>query len=1036
MSADRWTVVDRLLEAALERQPADRDPFLQSACAGDEALRREVQSLLAHHDAAGAFLETPPVELLRDAHVPSRESFVNRQLGVYRIVDVLGIGGMGAVYRAHDPKLARDVAIKIIRPDLLGDPDRRRRFMGEARAASTLNHPHIVTVHDIQQADGVDFIVMEYVRGQSLDRLIPEGGVPVERAVDYAIQIASALAEAHAAGIVHRDIKPANVVVSEAGRAKVLDFGLAKLLDDARAAPESIAVTDASLTSTVMGTPAYMSPEQAQRIAVDEKSDVFSFGATLYEMVTGCHPFASDGRVGTLDTLSAIVEQPVPPLRSRRTDVPLDLERLVGECLQKDPVFRPAAQEIAKRLETMQLGRKSPPPDFRKLLRHPAVALLLLGALVTVLSVSWSAWSANLRVRRARTVTLPEMQRLANQGDYDSAFRLAAPVLDILSDDPQFKQLWLDVTKPATIRTEPSGADVAIKDYLRPEASWYSLGRTPLENIRVPFGAVRVRVSAEGFDDLEVSAGAFTRGVTYRLEKAGTAAQGMRRVPAGPIRFLNVDVQVDEYWIDQFEVTNREFKQFVDSGGYDKTEYWREPFVFDGRRLSWQEAMARFRDTTGRSGPAAWVAGTYPKGAADLPVTGVSWYEAAAYARFAGKALPTAFHWGRAAGFFSPVVDIVGASNFGGKGPAPPGTYAGLGPFGTRDMAGNVKEWIANGVGGGRLTLGGAWNEQGYMFWSPDPHAPFERAPSVGFRCIRYTQQSAAALAAPIPTENLVSPTLAADTSVGDSAFDLYRRMYRYDPRPLNEMVEGTEDVPFWRKESVAFDAGYGNERVRAYLFLPRNVSPPYQVVVGFPPGEAFAMRSSRELSLRWADFIVENGRAFMYPVYKGTYERGPSTLDVGPNAARDEVIAWSKDVSRAIDYLQTRSDMDAGRIGYYGTSSGADAGLIALALEPRVRATVLQGGGHVNGEVQLPEANLVNFVPRIRTPTLLLYGRNDIGRPVDTFQSPLFRLLGTPAEHKRHAILEGGHTPTRRRDVIREVLEWFDKYLGPVSRQ
>src|SRR5262249_49698815 len=153
------------------------------------------------------------------------------------------------------------------------------------------------------------------------------------------------------------------------------------------------------------------------------------------------------------------------------------------------------------------------------------------------------------------------------------------------------------------------------------------------------------------------------------------------------------------------------------------------------------------------------------------------------------------------------------------------------------------------------------------------------------------------------------------------------------------------------------------------------------------------------------------------YPVYKGTYERGPSTLDVGPNAARDEVIAWSKDVSRAIDYLQTRSDIDSSRIGYYGISAGADAGLVILALEPRVKASVVQGGGPVNGVAQLPEADLVNFGPRIRTPTLLLYGRNDALLPADTFQAPLFRLLGTPAEHKRHAILTGGHLPSRQQD-------------------
>ena len=171
-----------------------------------------------------------------------------------------------------------------------------------------------------------------------------------------------------------------------------------------------------------------------------------------------------------------------------------------------------------------------------------------------------------------------------------------------------------------------------------------------------------------------------------------------------------------------------------------------------------------------------------------------------------------------------------------------------------------------------------------------------------------------------------------------------------------------------------------------------------------------------------------------MYPVYKGTYERGPTAIGVGPNAARDEVIAWSKALGRTIDYLETRADIDRSRIAYFGVSSGADAGLILTALEPRLKVSVLQAGGPVLSGSQPPEMHFVNFVPRIRIPTLLLYGRNDVGYPLDTFQVPLFRLLGTPAEHKRHKILEGGHTPARQQDVIREVLDWFDTYLGPVT--
>jgi dienelactone hydrolase len=172
-----------------------------------------------------------------------------------------------------------------------------------------------------------------------------------------------------------------------------------------------------------------------------------------------------------------------------------------------------------------------------------------------------------------------------------------------------------------------------------------------------------------------------------------------------------------------------------------------------------------------------------------------------------------------------------------------------------------------------------------------------------------------------------------------------------------------------------------------------------------------------------------------MYPVYTGTYERGPSSLTQGPSVARDEVIAWAREFGRSLDFLETRPDIDAGRIGFYGISSGADAGIILTALEPRIKAAVLSGAGLVNDEVQLPEAHVVNFAPRVRMPTLLLSGRNDVARPVDKVQAPLFRLLGTPPEHRRHHIIDGGHIPARQQDATREVLDWFDRYLGPVTR-
>src|SRR5262245_41095965 len=218
------------------------------------------------------------------------------RLGPYEILAPLGAGGMGEVYRARDPRLGREVAIKVLPAERLSDETRRRRFVQEARAASQLNHPSIVTIHEIERDGDADFIVMELVQGKSLDKLIPRGGMAVKEALRLAIPIADAVARAHAAGIVHRDLKPANVMVTDAGVPKVLDFGLAKLLArediaDQATATEETAAPALSQAGVVSGTPAYMSPEQAEGRPIDARSDVFSFGALLYEMLTGRRPF-------------------------------------------------------------------------------------------------------------------------------------------------------------------------------------------------------------------------------------------------------------------------------------------------------------------------------------------------------------------------------------------------------------------------------------------------------------------------------------------------------------------------------------------------------------------------------------------------------------------------------------------------------------------------------------------------------------------------------------------------------------------------
>ena len=326
----------------------------------------------------------------------------------------------------------------------------------------------------------------------------------------------------------------------------------------------------------------------------------------------------------------------------------------------------------------------------------------------------------------------------------------------------------------------------------------------------------------------------------------------------------------------------------------------------------------------------------------------MSWYEAAAYAEFAGKSLPTIYHWGGAAGPGA-TGSIVPMSNFAGKGTVRAGSLRGMSPSGAYDMAGNVKEWVWNEAQGEeRYILGGAWDEPVYSFNDPDVQSPFERRATFGFRCARFAWTDAVAQASKLTPRALRDFSL--EKPVSDELFRAYRSLYAYDKTPLHATVESIDDAPNWRAERVSFDAAYGKERVVAYLFLPKKSSPPFQAAVYFPGSGALNARSSKQLhDLAYFDFVVKSGRAVIYPVYKSTYERGDELTSDLPNTTnrwRDHLITWSKDLGRSIDYLETRPEINKSKIFYQGLSWGGAMGAILPAIEHRIKLCVLLSPG------------------------------------------------------------------------------------------
>jgi len=741
------------------------------------------------------------------------------------------------------------------------------------------------------------------------------------------------------------------------------------------------------------------------------------------------------------------------------------IEVCVAGLSDGSPLEAPVRSEKAWPANVVPISSSAPAQDdlrlIRRLFRRPqgvAAILALVSAIVAAMLYlpSREQNKTEGRIKQARDA-VPEIQRLIQAGDFPAAYALAAEA-DEYIDDMLLDQLIAESSGELFFTSTEPGAKVSYKLYSQPESDWQLLGATPMESVPLPVGIYRWKVELDGFAAREFVRPVYARGKSkmgdidnavfdLKLTPPSPETDGMAYVEASTffptITGIGlVQNEIDSFYIDITEVTNADYREFVEGSGYSDATHWVEAFALAGVEQPFDQVMKRFMDTTQRPGPATWVLGDIPAGKENYPVQGVSWFEAMAYAKFRGKMLPTVYHWARAA--FPPIEggmivltpQMIGYSNLEGDGPIPVASTPDMSSAGTYNMAGNVREWCLNQRGNMRFTMGGKWDEPEYVLFNTMPVDPWDRSDGNGFRCIRIPEGQTI-------QEKFLEP-------LGEYVFEANRDRFTkegleaavgfFAVQPIADFaptLDSTDDSNrhFVREELTIAGPGAAGARMPLIIQTPKSGEGPWPAVI-FQSGVDSLYLSDPDAGLvESSQFIPQSGRILVRPILTGMYYRndGNSTRQFAEPAARGALIrSWVQELNQTVAYLKTRPDVDPDAISYYGISLGAVLGVLFGAANEDVHTLVLALGGLpalTAGESNGPTPLIEEFATLVRQPTLMINGRYDFLFPTEESQKPLFNRLGTEPAHKRLALFDVGHSMPTQSEVIRETVAWLDQY-------